>query len=207
MAPKNGPLSWAEEAAILSKVSKANSDGTERPAWMVTEEELEDYFALLRPARILMTGSRGWEDTRSISGAIRRALKFLKKEADGSTLVHGAARGADTLAAEIAEELGLETEAHPANWKIHNDNCPKEEPSNGGCWQGRYSCSRAGFRRNQEMIDSGVDILLAFIKDESSGATGTLNSWLKEDRPTILCRQTGDGPVSGEFLNMDSWKS
>lgn len=201
MAPKRGPMSWADEAARLSR-------GKDRPDWMLTEDEIDDYYENIHPPRILMTGSRGWSDRRSIAGAIRRALKYLGREAEGAVLVHGAARGADSLAAQIAAELGLETEAHPAAWKTHNDSCPQEDPGTGACWQGRpQGCKRAGFRRNQEMIDSGVDILLAFIQDNSPGASGTLNSWLKEDRPTILCRQDGDGPIRGEFLHMDRWDS
>lgn len=209
MAPKKRELpSWGEEAR--AKASRASEANGEKPDWKLSEDELQTFLNEDSPVRILMTGSRTWTDRRAIAGSIRRALKFLGREPEQATLIHGAAQGADKLAESIAVELGLRTEAHPADWNTHNSNCPKTDPGNGSCWQGltkggRTYCKRAGFRRNQEMIDSGVDILLAFIQDESRGASGTLNIWLKDNGPTILCRQDSDGPVKGEFLNMDSW--
>jgi hypothetical protein len=57
-------------------------------------------------------------------------------------LVHGDAPGADTMAAEWANNIGLIVESHPADWKTH----------------GRS----AGPIRNQEMLDSGIDGVVAF---------------------------------------------
>lgn len=170
----------------------------------------KDYEHTL-PVRIMMTGSRDWTDKRSIAAALKRAIKFIGKDPKIQpfelTLVHGDASGADRLTARIAEEyFGMFTEAHPADWSVHNKSCPTKEPSNGSCWKGRASCKRAGFRRNQEMIDSGAQLLLAFVKDNSRGSTGTLNIWLKEGRPAIICRQSGESSVKGEFVNMDRFE-
>ena len=62
---------------------------------------------------------------------------------------HGAARGADALAANAAWRMGLLTEAHAADWEQYG--------------------KRAGFVRNAEMAKLGADICLAFPIGESRG--------------------------------------
>jgi hypothetical protein len=93
--------------------------------------------------RVMVTGSRDWEE-RSI---IRSALAIHLPP--GGVLVHGAARGADLIAAEIADSMGREVEAHHADWDTY----------------GRG----AGYRRNVDMLISGIDLVLAFHKDNSRG--------------------------------------
>ena len=78
-----------------------------------------------RPKRVMITGSRTWTD----EDKIRTALSELP---EGSTVVHGNARGADKIADRVAKELGLEVEVSPANWRE----------------EGRS----AGVRRNARMI-------------------------------------------------------
>ena len=95
-----------------------------------------------RPLRILVCGGRDYTNDAHI-------YLVLEAFADAPvTVVHGAARGADRLAGIAARSLGLTVEAHPADWDRH----------------GR----RAGFLRNIAMLDSGVDLVLAF-----GGARGT----------------------------------
>lgn len=103
--------------------------------------------------RILVTGSRDWNDF----GQIRRSLEAVVDYMGGVTeeakitVVHGAARGADSMAKSIALEKGWRIESHPAHWTLY----------------GR----RAGFIRNVEMVKLGADVCVAFIKDQSRGAT------------------------------------
>jgi hypothetical protein len=126
--------------------------------------------------RILITGSRDWTDEKMI----REAL--LAANADNpyqwkTILVHGGARGADQMAAEIAHSLGWSIETHRARWNHHDDNCP--------AWhEGEPVCKRAGHRRNEEMVKLGADICLAFIKNNSAGATGCAKSAEKFGIPT-----------------------
>jgi hypothetical protein len=97
--------------------------------------------------RILCTGSRDWTDAETIRAAIRRAAL----RCPDAVVVHGAARGADLLAGAAARALGLQEERHPARW----DELGKA----------------AGPIRNQEMVDLGADVCLAFIKNGSRGAS------------------------------------
>lgn len=92
--------------------------------------------------RIIVCGSRGWEDAQ----AIRSVLQGLEPGED--TVVHGNAHGADRLAGEIAVELGLEVEVHPADWSTGKG---------------------AGFARNEKMASLGADACIAFWDGQSPG--------------------------------------
>lgn len=114
----------------------------------------------LDPVRILVTGSRMWNDVRTIDDALLDAWHdAVQLHGPGATIVvvHGACpRGADSYAdawATRQDPLHVSVEPHPADWQQH----------------GRG----AGFRRNAEMVQCGAAVCLAFIKDGSSGATHT----------------------------------
>lgn len=88
--------------------------------------------------RLLVCGDRNWDDL----AAIKAWLKLLKPR----VVIHGAARGADTLAGEAARQLKIEVVVFPAQWA-------------------RYGRG-AGPIRNQQMIDEGrPDTVLAFHAD------------------------------------------
>lgn len=155
--------------------------------------------------RILITGSRDWIDEEAIRQSMSIAVKYLNSKRTGKglpeisdmsdiTLIHGTAKGADVLAGEVAKDLGMLIEEHPADWAKHNNDCPDVKPPYPSCWQGKERCSRAGHRRNQEMIDSGADVILAFILDESPGATGCLNSARKGHMPSIVTKENSGSP-------------
>lgn len=89
--------------------------------------------------RILVTGSREWSSVLRMRTIIRG---ILNEYGNDVMIVHGDARGADRLAAQIAAYWGAKTEAHPADWKQHG--------------------KAAGFIRNQQMVNAGADLALAF---------------------------------------------
>lgn len=89
--------------------------------------------------RILVTGSRDWDDWRIMGLALSEAAE----DALGVSVVHGGARGADAMAGAVATARGWLTEVYRADWDTY----------------GR----QAGFIRNQAMVDLGADICLAFV--------------------------------------------
>lgn len=97
--------------------------------------------------RVMVTGSRDWTER----GIIRSALTQVSRNpgVESVTVVHGAARGADSIAADAAQTLGYAVEAHPADWETYG--------------------KAAGVIRNTEMLNSGIDFVLAFQKGGSRG--------------------------------------
>jgi hypothetical protein len=104
--------------------------------------------------RIIVTGSREWTDKRAIRDAILNTLHRMNTGFGPHTLVHGdCPTGADVLADEVWWETFPTTpippEIHRANWKLN----------------GRA----AGPIRNQQMIDQGADVCIAFPLGDSRG--------------------------------------
>lgn len=119
--------------------------------------------------RVLITGSRDWTDVDTMVDAMRKWWNRMGKPKD-VTVVHGACpTGADQLCIVIANAAGFEVESHPADWKTFGKS--------------------AGFVRNQHMVDLGADVCLAFIKDESKGATGCSNAAIAAGIPTYIWRE------------------
>jgi len=116
--------------------------------------------------RILVTGSRSWNDRQTIAQALRDAAEDIEHMSD-VLVVHGDALGADRLAAGVAEQMGMQTEAHPANWDSCGPDCnPKHLRYRR---DGKAYCPRVGFIRNSEMVKLGADICLAFNRNSSKG--------------------------------------
>lgn len=115
--------------------------------------------------RVLVTGSRDWRDTQMI----RDELAKLMRPNNFLTVVHGACdRGADLTADLWAREYAWVNERHPADWV---------GPCRPGCkpghrrrnsYGGTY-CPSAGHYRNQDMVDLGADVVLAFQRNGSRG--------------------------------------
>lgn len=85
--------------------------------------------------RVIFTGGRRY---RSLS-KVREVIRELPSDV---VIIHGCARGADSLVEEVAKELGLQTEHFPADWRKY----------------GRA----AGPIRNEQMLLSGADLVIAF---------------------------------------------
>lgn len=100
------------------------------------------------PERVLICGSRSWTD----SAAVRRVIDALP---DGTTIIHGGAPGADSLAGAWAKLRGLTVEVFPADWYTHLTNCR--------CPKGQRFCAAQGPARNAQMLCEGKpDRVVAF---------------------------------------------
>jgi hypothetical protein len=89
--------------------------------------------------RVLVCGDRNWFEYNTI-------LQTLSALGGTHTLIHGAARGADTMASLAATQLRWETKPFPAQWDLYGKG--------------------AGPIRNQQMLDEGKpDKVIAFHHD------------------------------------------
>ena len=130
--------------------------------------------------RILITGSRTWIHRPTIRAALAEVWH------PGGVLVSGACpRGADALCEACWSHWGGRVERHPANWRPY----------------GVFDRS-AGFRRNEVMIVLGADVCLAFIRDESAGATHTANLACQVGIRTVIYRATTG---TSEITRQDFW--
>lgn len=114
--------------------------------------------------RVLVTGSRNYDDKSNLFDALADQYE------PGMIVVHGGARGADTLAGEWVKKmqtLGYQVvaEVHPADWDRHGKS--------------------AGVIRNQDMVDAGADVCLAFPEGESRGTRHCMKAAKKAGIPVI----------------------
>lgn len=101
--------------------------------------------------RLLITGSRTWENEDVMRKLLVKIYDQVKDR--DPILVHGTAPGADQMASLIWLDLGGAVEPHPADWEQYG--------------------KQAGFVRNQQMVDLGANLVIAFIRDNSRGASMT----------------------------------
>lgn len=109
--------------------------------------------------RILATVSRSWSEWTTM----RAALKQVHDRHPDAVLVHGNAPRGDRQAGSIWRGFDGEVELWPARWMNHGDDCR--------CSDRTRRCAYAGFRRNIAMVESAPDLVLAFINQNSRGAT------------------------------------
>jgi hypothetical protein len=122
-----------------------------------------------QPFRLLVTGSRAWDNIPIVDHAL---AVILARHPEGVLLVHGdCPRGADAIAIAYADRIpGYHTEAHPADWQ-------------------RYGRA-AGQRRNAQMIALGAGGCVAFLRGASPGATVTIQLARAAGIPVWLHRQS-----------------
>lgn len=100
--------------------------------------------------KILVTGDRNWVNADLIMGELQYQIRILGIEA----IVEGEARGADRMARDAANQLGLRVFPYPAQWDLY----------------GRA----AGPIRNQKMLDDNPDIIMVMaFHDDLDNSKGT----------------------------------
>ena|SRR5687768_11150780 len=98
--------------------------------------------------RVLVCGSRHFED--------KDLLNRTLKEINIAELIHGCARGADSLAGEYATANDIPQHRYPALWDLHG--------------------KRAGPIRNHQMLREGKpDLVVGFLFENSRGTKHMLD--------------------------------
>lgn len=96
--------------------------------------------------RVLICGGRDYADELSIHSALLSVLKSSPIE----VVIHGAARGADTLAAKVAAALSIPTLRFPADWE-------------------RYGRAAGAIRNARMLVEGKPTLVLAFPTRKSRG--------------------------------------
>lgn len=111
--------------------------------------------------KVLVCGDRFWTDKEKIR-------ERLAKLPAGTIVIHGAARGADSIAAVIGKTLGFDVRSFPAEWGKHG--------------------KAAGPIRNRLMLDEKPDLVLAFHSDlsNSKGTKDTVEEARRRGVPVEL---------------------
>jgi predicted polyphosphate/ATP-dependent NAD kinase len=96
-------------------------------------------------------------------------LERLAQRAGGServVVVHGGAAGLDSMAGVLARHMGMSVEVHYAEWQKH----------------GRS----AGVIRNQEMVNRGADLIVAYPLPGGRGTQDCIERGVKAGIPTLV---------------------
>lgn len=119
------------------------------------------------PHKILVTGSRKWTDWNLLEVTLRDLA------VPGAVLMHGGAEGVDRMAGYIwREKFGLPVVVVKADWKKYG--------------------KAAGYIRNEKMVLSGPDIVVAFILDKSAGASHCLQFAKQKGLQTVEFHATSE---------------
>ena len=105
--------------------------------------------------RVLVTGSRTWPNPvlieRYLDILYSKVLTVITR-CDDMLLIHGdCLTGGDAFADAWAIESGVKVRRYPAQWETYGKS--------------------AGFKRNRYMVRRGADICVAFIHNNSRGAS------------------------------------
>ena len=128
--------------------------------------------------RILITGGRDWSDRETILQSLLTASEDIPWSE--VTVVHGGARGADTIASEVATALGMKVEAHLADWKAYH--------------------KAAGPLRNQKMVDLDADVCLAFLQAGSKGTKDCIMRVIEAGIPIIIYPEDDEARYESERI-------
>lgn len=140
------------------------------------------------PYRLLVTASRDWTDPLKMWETLTHFLCEARGQGRDLLIVHGDAAGGD----QIAKLFGLVRahcgeEGHPADWKA-----PCRSTCQPGHRQPRKDgdyCPAAGMYRNkEEIVGPGGDYGVAFIKNNSPGASGCLKMMRAAGIPVTVVR-------------------
>lgn len=120
---------------------------------------------------VLTTGSRTWDDVAAIHDVLLDTWHDARQDGwPGIEVLEGGATGADSIVAAWTRQNAGDGVGHqrvPANWSGPcTDTCP---PDHRRTAHGTTYCPLAGHRRNQQMVDAGPALCLAFRRGKSTG--------------------------------------
>lgn len=105
--------------------------------------------------KLMVTGSRNWD----LVPVISKHFYWFTRGWDEVTLIEGGATGADSIARGYGLSNGWEIHTFLPDYKTHGPGAPHV--------------------RNQKMVDQKPDLVLAYVRDMSSGTVSTIQKAFK----------------------------
>ena len=137
--------------------------------------------------KIVVTGDRYWDNAETIIDAFEEMSNDYGVQPTEMILIHGAARGLDSQAAEIGKLLGMDVRPYYPHW-CHSWDLPIDK-------QWMYTCPKdckemvgrpAGVIRNGKMLEDNPDIKLALsFHYDLESSKGTLDMCKRVDKAGI----------------------
>lgn len=136
------------------------------------EPSIKRVIGAMKEVQVLVTGSRAWDDQQAVADALldawHDAVQTVSPEVH-FTVVHGdCPSGADAIAKQWAIDNGVFHHGFPADWSGPCTPACPDTPHRKTNRHGEY-CPLAGHYRNQLMVDMGIDLVLAFHRNNSRG--------------------------------------
>lgn len=129
----------------------------------------------MKSLKVIVAGSRTFNHPRLLDKVLNQYRLF---QFNFSELIHGGARGADTLAMLWAEEKEIPVRCFPADWDKYG--------------------KKAGYIRNKQMAEYG-EVLIAFWDGESKGTRMMIELAKKQGVSTIIVKYGWD-ELKGEAI-------
>lgn len=117
--------------------------------------------------RILVTISRKWKRWSQV----REVLGKIYADYPDAILVHGDCPDGDRTVAGIWKSMGGKDEPWPARWGSPCTEVCRHKPKFKA--DGTEYCPVPGPARNARMVESNPDMVVAFVRNGSTGASGT----------------------------------
>jgi len=138
--------------------------------------------------RILVTGSRDFDDSDMLSLQLGMAVGDGRRTGRPVIVVHGdCPTGADRMADTLAEAHGIARDPRPADWQAPcRPECRPGHRRRKG--RGPEYCPAAGNYRNQEMVDTRPDVVLAFFK-KGAANSGTSDCVRRAEKAKVPVRR------------------
>lgn len=139
--------------------------------------------------RIMVTGSRTWKNFPALNAGLAEVWHKMDDPVD-PILVHGGAIGVDRMSRDIWESRGWTCEEYLADWKGLG--------------------KKAGFIRNDTMLNSGLDHIIAFMDGPTPGTCDAFSKSYALGIPRTmyeLCDGQFKEVNCSNRKQFDTWKS
>ena len=148
-------------SALMSAVS--GLDDFELICFLVVKEPRSDHSEIKDGSRVVVAGSRSFDDYDKLAYELDVVLKGKKH----ITIVSGTARGTDRMGERYAAEHGMSIDQFPADWGAYHKG--------------------AGPIRNKEMVQS-ADAVVAFWDGKSTGTKNIIDCAMAENLPCVVIK-------------------